>query len=539
MTFPTVRHRALHAALAIAAAFVFLPAALKAEDRPINRPLIYNLGAEPRTIDPGKATETMASVVLRNVFEGLTRPMPDGSLQPAAAKSWEVSEDGKKLTFHLDPAGRWSNGDKVTAQDFVYAWRRVLEPSFAAEYAYVLFPVVGAEDFNQGRSTDPDSIGARAVDDLTLEVDLIAPTPYLLSFLDHSTFMPVHRPTVEENPNWSLRAETYICNGPFKIDEIVPKQRIAVSPNPHHRDLDSIKLNKIIFREIEDSGTALTEFETGRINGIHTGLPPSDIPRLKAENKLKQLPELSTYFVCFNTRKPPFDNREVRKAFALGINRAALALIQQTDDKPATGYVPRGFHMPDGSDFRDHYGPMFQDNDVAGGKAALAAAGYPGGKGLPQITYLYNTDERHKKVAEFLNGQWKKNLDVNVRLQNQEWKVLIENRTQGNFQVCRHGWVGDYEDPMTFLDMFLSTSDNNDAHWANAEYDSLIAQARLESDQAKRMELFAKAEKILMDDFVIAPLLFYVQNFTLDDRLKGYERSILQTVRFDRAYWEK
>jgi oligopeptide transport system substrate-binding protein len=523
-----------------------------------DRALHYNIGAEPKTLDPAMSTEIPGSVILKNVFEGLTRTQPDGSVEPAAAQSWEISEDGKTYTFKLRPAGQWSNGDPLAAEDFVYSWRRALDPDFGAEYAYVMYPIVGVEHYNTLKRPDGTSdadwtamktdaaskIGVRALDSHTFQLELRAPTPYLLSFLDHSTFNPVHRATVEANPDtWWHQASTYVCNGPYAVREIEPKKHVMVTPNERHRDFEKVKLKKIYFNLIEDSGTALTEFETGRLDGIDTGLPPADMARLQQEGKLKTMPLIGTYFVCYNTTKPPFDNKLVRQAFSQCLNRQAIALLSRAGYKPANAFVSRGIAMSpsDTRDFRDVYQPLFQDNQVDAAKKALADAGYAGyagGSGFPEVSYIYNTDDLHKLVAEVLGNQWKQGLGVNVRLQNQEWKVLQVNRTEGNFEICRHGWVADYADPMSFLDMFLTNSGNNDANWSNAEYDALVEAARSEGDAQKRMDMLAQAEKLLIDDYAIAPLLFYQQNYVLTDDLAGVERSIMQTSRFDRAYWK-
>jgi len=537
---------------------------------PIDREFHYNIGAEPQTLDPGKATEVVASIVLRNVFDGLTRPMPDGSVEPAAASSWEVSKDGLTYTFHMDPAGKWNNGEPVTAQDFEYAWLRVLDPVTTAEYASVMYPIVGAEAYNTGTGKRED-VGIKAIDEKTFEVKLNNPTHYLLGFLDHSCFLPVHKETVEAgykpveleamvqrmkaegktppsedslkaaSSNWALSPATFVSNGSYKITEIVPKQRIVIEPNPHHKAQADIAIRRIVLREIEDSGTAVVEFENGTIHGVHSNLPTPDIPRLRDDGVLTTNPELSTYFISFNNKKAPFDNKLVRKAFALAVNRAAIVRVMDTGDRPATGFVPVGFHTPDGKDYVDTFGPIVGDGTPDEARAALAEAGYPGGKGLPPITYIYNTDQRHKQVAEMLQNQWRTVLGVNVTVQNQEWRTLVENRKPktGNFQIARDGWVGDYDDPMTFLEIFVSASGNNNPSYNNPAYDKLIDDARKELDPNKRYELLFQADKTICEDYGIAPLFFYAGNYLITPDIAGYQRSALQTVRFDQAYWIK
>jgi len=531
-SFPTTR-----AAASVGCLFFFaLLAHAESPQPPAERTFVFNLGAEPRSLDPGKSTTIDASVVLRNLFEGLTRPMPDGTVEAGAAERWEVAEDGVTYTFHLRPDGRWSNGDRVTAHDFVYAWLRVLRPDFASEYAYVLYQVEGAQAYNEGKAGH-EVVALEAVDDLTLRMKLVGPAPWWPGFLDHSTCLPVHRDTDIVQPEWSQAAANYVSNGPYRLASIEPRQSLTLEPNPYHRDEAKIGLRRIQFRMIVDDSTTLLEFRNGRLHGIISDPPVADVPLLRDEGLLQNIPNLGTYFLCFNVTRAPFDNRDTRQAFVEAIGRRNLTRLLRTGVKPALSFVPPGIPTGDGRDFRDLNGDLLQDGDATAAQAALVRAGYPGGKGFPPVVYIYNTDDQHKVVAEYCQSEWKRLLGVETRLQNMEWKVLNQSRQEGNFQIARHGWIGDYRDPMTFLDMWITGSGNNNAQWSNAEYDSLITQARTERDAARRMDLMAKAERILVEDFVICPIYHYTQNYYETDEVEGIERSMMMTIRFDRARW--
>ncbi len=472
--------------------------------------LTYNNGTEPETLDPAKMTGIPEGTVAYALFDGLTRMTAKG-LEPAIAKSWDVSEDGLTYTFHLRDA-KWSNGDPVTAHDFEFAWKRALDPDTLSEYAYQLYYIKNGQAFNEGKITDPNQVGVKALDEKTLEVTLEAPAPYFLSLTSFYTLFPLHRATVEAHPDdWANSPETLVCNGPFVLDKWEHQAKIELVKNKNYWDADSVKLDKVVLTMVEEESTYLTMWENGELDSIEQP-PINDIPRLKQEGKLQIKPYLGVYYYIFNTKKEPFDDVRVRKALALAIDRQAIVeKITKRGEKPALAYVPYG--IPDaepGSDFREIGGDYFKDNDIETAKQLLADAGYPGGKGLPPITILYNTREDHKIIAEAVQEMWKKNLGIeNVTLTNQEWQVYLDSRDEGNFHVARAGWIGDYFDPMTFLDMYVSTNLQNDGKWSNAEYDQLIAAAKSTGDQKARMEAMHKAEKILMDEMAIMPIYFY------------------------------
>ena len=499
--------------------------------------LRYGAGAEPRTLDPRKSTGTPDSTIQAQLFEGLTVLDAKETAIPAVAQSWDLSADGLTYTFHIRANAKWSNGDPVTAHDFIYAWTTTLSSELASEYAYQLYYLKNGEAFNKGQTTASD-LGLKALDDLTLVVTLENPTPYFPTLLAFHTYYPVHKKTVETNPQWAADAKTIISNGPFAITNWVHNSKIEFKKNSHYWDADKVKLNKLEFFLTDSSTTELAMFDNGQLD-MGDNPPAPEFSRLKKENKLVIAPYLGTYFYSFNVTAPPFDNAKVRKAFSLAVNREAIIQnITKGEQKPALSWVPIGLPELGGTDFRQNGGNYLQDNHVEEAKRLLAEAGYPGGQGLPPVTLIYNTNEMHKAIAEALQEMWKKNLGVPVHLANQEWKVFIENRHRGFYQLARNGWIGDYADPMTFIDIFMSDSGNNDAQYKNPAYDKLVALAKSTPDLAVRQQALHNAEKLLFDDAVLLPLYFYTKPAIVNPKVKGYLRSVLGTLYFKEAYIE-
>ena len=498
--------------------------------------LRYNIGAEPETLDPSKATGIPESTVMLNGFDGLIRTDVSGNeIIPRAAERWEISPDGLVYTFHLREAA-WSDGKPVTAHDFEYAYKRILDPKMAAEYAIMLYYLAGAEAYNTGKIKDPSTVGVRAIDDRTLELRLAAPTPFFLKILAHSTYLPLPRHIVETNPDWALTPATYISNGPFILSEWHHHNRLILKKNPRYWNADNVAIDALVFRTIQATSTEQAMFVTGELDVTYQ-VPTEAIRRLRASPDFRSFPQIATYYVCFNTTRPPFDDRRVRRAFSLAIDRRVIAeKICQGGELPANAFVPPSIRDADGRrDFRVVVGDLFESPDPTEARRLLAEAGYPDGKGFPPVSYLYNDDERHRKIALVLQHMWRTNLGVRADLQVQEWKVLLFNRRTAYYDVCRHGWVGDYADPSTFLDIFITGSGMNDAKWSNAAYDRLIAAARLELDPIKRMAQLHEAEKILMDDMAIAPLFFYRTIYLEKPNVRGVVRTALGYAYFDGA----
>lgn len=507
----------------------------------------YNLGAEPKTIDPALNSATDGSNVILNTFEGLTRL--DNNDQPVAgvAEKWEVSADQLTYKFFLRKDAKWSDGQPVKAQDFEYAWKRVLNPETAAEYAYMLYYIKNGEAYNSGKAT-ADQVAVKALDDYTLEVTLEAPTSYFLSLTAFPTYSPVRKDIVEVNKDtWATKPETYISNGPFVLKEWRPKDVMVLEKNTNYWKANEVKLGKVEFKMIDQQTSALTAFQTGQLDMIDN-VPQEEIPRLVKEKIATIEPALATYYYIFNltdkaatidpAASKALKDPKVRKALTLAVDRKAIVdNVTKGGQTPAGAMVPGGIKEPNGQEFRNvsYYKP---EGDVAEAKKLLAEAGYPEGKGFPKLTILYNTSQGHQNIAQAIQDMWKKNLGINVELKNEEWKVFQTTRRQKNYLVARAGWNGDYVDPMTFLDMWTTGNPQNDAGYANAAFDAKIAAAKKEVDPAKRMQILHEAEEILMTDLPIMPIYFYTHIVCVKSNVKGIHKSVLGHVYFDNAYVE-
>jgi len=533
----------------------------------------YNLAMEPDSIDPAVTWGIADANVELQVFDGLTRLDNKNTPQPAIAKSWTISKDRKTYLFTLRDA-YWTNGTPVTAYDFEYAWKRVLTPEFAASYAYQLYYVYGGQAFNtsirvgskyyvqaadakgnpltkkvggkdvpvpnMAKEIDPSkNVGVRALDAKTLKVYLQSPTVYFLALTAFPTLMPVCKAVVSTNDKWAVDVKTYVTNGPFKLTEWSHNEKMTFVKNPTYWDKDKVKLTKITYLMVTDESTALSMFQSGQMD-VGSTVPLSELPKLVASGDAKIFPMLGTYFSVFNVAKKPFNDVRIRKAMSLAINRQQITIsITRGGQIPALTIVPYGVaDAVPGSDFRTVGGSYFKDNDLVTAKALLAQAGYPNGKGFPAFTYLYNTSSAHKAIAEALQQMWKKNLGITCTLRSEEAGVWVDDRTNGNFDVTRGSWIGDYMDPNTFLDMWVTGSGTNMAGWSNKTYDALIAKAKVTTDPKARMATLHAAEKILMTNMPIAPIYYYTNPVLLSKHVKNFYQSALSFVDWKNAYME-
>lgn len=517
-----------------------------------------NIGTNPPSLDPRVTTGLPEAHVEIALFEGLMRLDERGNPIPGAAERYEVNEDATVFTFYLRDGLKWSNGDPLTAEDFVWSWKSTLNPLLASEYAYQLYYIKGAEEMNTFTS-DPkwenasdeeiqaefdrlaENFGAVALDAKTLQVTLIAPTPYFLSLTAFHTYYPVHRPSVEANPEgWFRNPETLVGNGPFKLVSWTEKDKVVVEKNPNYWGADEVKLDKIEFYLVEEESTATTMFENGELDIVESGVNTAELDRLKEQypNELKILPDLGIYYYLLNVEKEPLNDKRVRQALALAIDREAIVTqITKGGQIPAYALVPPGIPEGDG-DFRQNGGDYFKQ-DVEKARQLLAEAGFPGGQGFPTLTILYNTSEAHQRIAEAIQEMWKNNLGIDVKLTNQEWGVYLDSRSTGDYEIARAGWIGDYIDPMTFIDMFVTGGGNNDTNWGHPEYDALVAQAKRTADQAERFKAMHDAEKILMDEMPIIPIYFYTRVVMVDEKVKGWTMPLTSPLNLRDAWIEK
>lgn len=496
--------------------------------------LNYNLAVEPQYLDPAKSVGIAEFRVEYACFEGLTTFGAGDVPAPGVAEKWQVSPDGKTYTFILRKNAKWSNGDPVTAADFEYAWKRLLDPNTASPNASNLFYLKNAEAYNSGKIKDADQVGVKAKDDYTLVVALNAPCSYFLGLTINPSLYPVNKKVIEAHPDkWTGNPETYVGNGPFKLTNWVHHEKLEFVPNPYYWNKSRIKLQKLVFYPIEEQSTALTMFDTGQID-LSDELPRPELPRLSAAGLVKYSPSIGTYYYMLNTKKPPLNDPRVRKALALAINRSQIVkYITKAGEKPALGFVPYG--IPDASSkgvFRQAGGDCFKDNAVAQAKKLLAEAGYADIKKFPTIEVLYNTNETNKQIAEVIQEMWREKLGINVTLVNQEYKVYLQSRSQGNFQIARSSWIGDYVDPMTFLDLWTESNGNNYTNWKKAQYDKLIDIAKTTIDSKVRYKAMHDAEKLLMDEMPVIPIYFYTRPYIIKPWVKGVRYSAVGLVDF-------
>lgn len=500
--------------------------------------LQYNLAVEPQYLDPAKAVGVAEFRVEYACFEGLATFGDHDLPVPGTAEKWTVSPDGKTYTFTIRPDARWSNGDPVTAHDFEYAWKRLLDPNTASSNAGFLFYLKNAAAFYHGKIKDAGAIGVKAPDNRTLVVTLNAPCSYFPALTINPSLYPVNPKVVAANPDkWTGNPATYVGNGPFKLTKWVHHEKLEFVPNPYYWDKTKVKLGKLICYTVEEQSTALTMFDNGQLDLVDE-LPRPEIPRLESEGLIRQSASIGTYYYMFNTKKPPFNDSRVRKALTLAIDRGQIVkYITKAGEKPALAFVPYG--IPDANPrngFRQTGGAGFQDGDIRTAKQLLAAAGYADIRKFPVIELLYNTNETNKQIAEVIQEMWREKLGINTTLVNQEWKIYLQSRATGSFQVARSSWIGDYIDPMTFLDIWAAGNGNNFTGWNNARYDQLIDLAKSTIDSKVRYQALHDAEKVLMDEMPIMPIYFYTRPYLIKPWVKGVRYSAVGLVDFSGAY---
>lgn len=503
--------------------------------------IVYNLKEEPDTIDPGLLTTVDGMTVANQVFEGLTRLDETNKAVPAAAEKIDYDPaNPTKYVFHIRKDAKWSDGKALTANDFEYAWKRVLAPKTASDYANQLYYLKNGQAYNSGKAKASD-VGVKAIDANTLEVNLESPTPYFLQLCALSTLMPVRQDIVEKAPEkWALTPATYVGNGPFKLTSWTHDASMDYVKNENYWNKAQVKLDKMKFVMIVQTTSALAAFETGEVDYLDE-VPTNDIPKLISDKKAVSVPYIGNYYISLNNKIKGLDNVKVRKALSLAIDRSLLIKAVWKDPrKPATAWIPYGITDSDATkQFRTVGGDFYKGTaDVAAAKKLLAEAGYPNGKGFPVLEYAYNKNETHAKVAQAVQDMWKKNLGITVKLTEVDWKVFVPQRKSGNYQISRDGWIGDYMDPMTFMDILVTNNGNNDPKYSNLKYDALIASAKVEKDPAKRMVTIHDAEKILMDDMPMIPVAFYVSNVACKTYVKGVRKIPTGMMYFDRAYVE-
>jgi oligopeptide transport system substrate-binding protein len=481
-------------------------------------------GAEPKDLDPHIVTGVPEFNLIQNLFESLVSKDPKTlKPSPGVAESWKVSKDGKSYTFYLRKNAKWSNGDPVTAKDFVYSWTRLLTPATASEYAYQGYYFKNGKAFAEGKLKDPTQLGFKAVDDHTLQVELEGPTPFFLSLLYHHSLYPVNQKVVEKFGQRWTRPENMVTNGAFVLADWQMNKVIKLKKSPTYWDKDTVKLAEANYYPTENLDTEEKMFRTKELD-VTNEVPLEKLPFWQKDKSgvFQSYPYLGTYFYRINVTKAPLNNKLVRRALALSINRNELIkYVTKGNQEAALAFTPPGT-----AGYQPTPRLPADLSRIAEAKKLLAEAGYPDGKGLPSIEILYNTHEGHKKIAEAVQQMVKKNLGINMTIVNQEWKVYLDSQRTLNYQVSRAAWIGDYNDPNTFLDMFVTNGGNNETGWSNKTYDDLIAQAGKELNPKKRLAIFSKAEDLLMEEMPILPVYIYKRNFLKSKAVAGWYPNI-------------
>ena len=510
------------------AALLLLSAALLApvgcRPREHRADLVFINGAEPETLDPALITGQPEGRIVNALFEGLLRFDRHGRSGPGVASSWEISPDGLTYTFHLRPEARWSDGRRVTAREFVDSWHRTLDPATASAYSYQLFAVKGAEEFANGKTHEFSTVAVKAPDEATLRVTLRQLTPYFLDLCAFPTLYPVRTDLIaREGDDW-VKPGKLIGNGAFRLEAWRINDSVRLARNPLYWDAGNVRLRSVEVLPISKANVAYNFYAAGLADLImDKGLaPPSLLDALKVRPDFHAAPFLGTYFLRFNCAKGPFTDPRVRKAFSMALDRRRITTkITRAGETDALSFVPPG--IP------GYKAPVGLAENAAEARRLLAEAGYPEGRGFPLTTYLYSEGELNEGVAIELQSMWREVLGVTVQLARQEWKVYLNSLGSLDFGIARSSWVGDYPDPNTFLDLFLSGSGNNRTGWSSPAYDRLIGEAAAESDPARRFATMRRAEEYLVREQVpIAPLFFYVGiQLYNPNQLGGIEANVL------------
>jgi oligopeptide transport system substrate-binding protein len=514
----------------VVAFLLALSCACHSPSKPQKELLRINILDEPQALDPRKARDTTSLTIARMLFDGLTRVGKDEKVELAVAERVEVSEDLRTYTFHLRDA-RWTNGDLVTAFDFVYAWKKVLDPLFAAENASQLYVIKNGKKAKAGE-VDLDELGVRAVDAHTLQVELENPTPYFLELLAFPTFFPVNQRVDQENPAWAMGVESYVCNGPFVLSEWRHQDHIEVKKNKTYWDVSSVRLLSILLVMVKGE-TELKMFEKRELDWAGSPLsvlPVDALKELKKRDALQTKSVLGTYFLRCNTQSNPFSHVEFRKAFALAIRRQAIVEhVTQGNQIPATGLVPLSMGL--------QKGPYFQDGDLSSAKALFAQGLQKMEKELPSITLLYRAEERNHLIAQAIQQQWFDAFGIRVKLEAVESKVYFDRLFKQDYQLASGSWFADFNDPINFLEIFKYRHQGvNNTLWENKTYTQLLDASSKEPDRAKRMELLSCSEKVLMEEMPIIPIFYSAMLYVKEDDVQDVVLSSMGNLDFKWAH---
>ena len=475
-----------------------------------------NLGTEPPSLDWSLATDHVSFNIIANLMVGLAEFNKELKPAPVIAKSWDILDGGKKLVFHLRDDVKWSDGKTVRAQDFEYSWKRLLDPKTAAEYAYILFDIVNAQEYNEGKITDAAAVGVQALDDATLAVQLRHPASYFLALTTFEVTFPQRQDIVEKFASRWTEPENMVTNGPFLLSEWKHENQIVLRANANFFR-GKPAMEQVTMFMVNEKTTALAMYEQGQLDFIDNhSMPIFEKGKLAHKRGFKRVPQLRGYYYGFITDRKPFDDVRVRKAFVMAVDRKVFPSILHGGEIPAPSWIPPGMLAHNAK-----IGLPFNPPEA---RRLLREAGYPEGKGFPEVVLAYNTEEDHKMVAEAMQSMWQRNLGVVVKLENQEWKVYLKKLQNDPPNIFRLGWGADYPDPDNFMKLFTANSGNNNTRWENPRYDRLLEQAARELNTATRAKLYDQAQRILCEtDLPIMPLFWTAESTLLNPHFTGLE----------------
>ena len=494
--------------------------------------LHYGNGAEPQGLDPHVVTGVPESHIVRALFEGLAVKNPITlESEPGVAERWAISEDGRVYTFYINPEAKWSNGERMTASDYVWSWNRALHPDTGSLYAYMLYPIVNSEAYSKREITDFGKVGVKALDDLTLQVTLNEPTPYFLQLMDHYSTFAVHPETLLKHGKMTdrytpwTRVGNMVSNGPFTLEEWSLNRRIIVEKSDHYWDRDNVSLNGVYFYPTENLVSEERMFRAEQLHFTQT-VPLDKIPayRERENSPYVQAPYLGTYYYLINTDRPPVDDARVRKALSFALDRDKLTnTVLQNTAIPAYSITP--------PNTLGYYPPKLFEYDIEEARRLLAEAGYPNGEGWPGLEIVYNTQEAHRKVAVAIQQMWKEALNIDITISNQEWKVYLNTISQRQFQVARRGWIGDYVDANNFLDLFLTDGGNNNTGYSDPVFDDIILnRAPKAKSREERYQLFYEAETMLLEEMPFIPIYTYTSKHLVHPSVEGIYPNLMDSL---------
>jgi len=494
----------------------------KAEPQELN----LVLGDEIPTLDSAKATDSIAFRILGNTQEGLVRIDKDGKAAPGIAKEWKSTPDGLTYTFTLREDAKWSDGSAVTAKDFEYAWKRVLAPETASQYAFMMAWIKGGTAYNQKKGS-ADDVQVKAQDDKTLVVTLENPIPFFVEQTSFPIFYAQKKEYVEQQGDkYGSDADKTLYNGPFKITEWVHEQSVVLGKNENYWDKDKVRLEKVTYSILKDSAAMENLYQAGQIDRF--GLVRDQVDRYKDSPEFSTISELSIGYLQYNQKVKAFTSKKVRQAMTYAIDAEKYAdIIYHNGTVGATGFVPKGTSNGDGGDFRKDNGDLIKRKDNLPKAKELLTAGLKevGLTELPKLTLLADDGDVSKKAAEFLKEQWRQNLGIDVQVENVPFKLRLKRASAKDYEIVLSGWGADYNDPMTFLDMWITGGDFNETGWSSPKYDELIKNAQKEPDKKKRMQFMIEAEKLLMDEMPIGPIHFRGASVMTKPYVKNYQQN--------------